>query len=503
MPAPSLNRVRLFTLLLPPVGLVLLWRQPGSGLGRKVAGTLFILLYGVLHAAGVVWLLMQVTPLEVEWRGGFPPVLTFHKTKTDYAAIEAHRSRQTNAGGGAAAAAGLAGVRWTDFRGPNRDGLAAGPLVVPWPAAGLPLLWRQPVGGGYASFVIADGRAFTIEQRRDREVVTAYDLATGREIWAHGYAALFSESMGGDGPRATPTWHEGRLYSLGAVGEFCCLDAASGRVLWRKNLLDEVEGHAANGLYFGLSASPLMVDDLVVALSGEPLGAVKGKPRHGVLAFEQRTGVLRWSALPEKMAYVSPMLVTLAGERQILVVTSTRACGLRPSDGTLLWETPWKVQYDNAIAQPVLVSSNRFLLAAGYGTGCALIELARAGDGRLTAQQLWKNQNLKNKFNSSVFHEGHVYGLDEGILTCLDAATGRRVWKDGRYGYGQLLLAGNHLVVLSGEGDLVLVKATPEGHQEVSRFAAIPGKTWNHPVLAGGYLLVRNAAEMACFRVGP
>ena len=159
--------------------------------------------------------------------------------------------------------------------------------------------------------------------------------------------------------------------------------------------------------------------------------------------------------------------------------------------------------FRSAIAQPVLVSSNRFLLSGGYGTGCALIEVTRAGDGKLSAQPLWKNQNLKNKFNSSVFHEGHVYGLDEGILTCVDAATGRRVWKDGRYGYGQLLLAGDHLVVLSGEGDLVLVKATPEGHREVSRFAAIPGKTWNHPVLAGGWLLVRNAAEMACYRAGP
>jgi outer membrane protein assembly factor BamB len=356
------------------------------------------------------------------------------------------------------------------------------------------------VGGGYASFVIADGRTFTIEQRRDQEVVTAYDLATGREVWAQGYAAQFSEAMGGDGPRATPTWHAGRLYSLGALGEFLCLDAASGRVVWRTNLLGDL---GANGLYFGLSASPLVVDDTVVALSGEPAGAVKGQPRHGVLAFDCGTGVLRWSALKEKMAYASPMLVTLAGERQILVVTSTRACGLRPADGTLLWETPWKVQYDNAIAQPVLVASNRFLLSGGYGTGCALIEVTRAGDGKWAAQSLWKNQNLKNKFNSSVFHEGHVYGLDEGILTCLDAVTGRRVWKDGRYGYGQLLLSGQHLVVLSGEGDLALVKATPAGHQEVSRFAAIPGKTWNHPVLAGGLLLVRNAAEMACFRAAP
>lgn len=506
-----MNRIRLATLLLPPAGLWLLWRHRESGLGRKLLGTVLILLYSLLHAAGVIWLLMLFAGLEIEWRGGFPPVLTFGKTKPDYAAVEAHRARQANAAAPAAPVVpaatnapvlkeGSADAYWTDFRGPRRDGqYTEGPILTRWPADGLRLRWRQPVGGGYASFVVAQGRAFTIEQRREQEVVTAYDMATGRELWAHSYAALFSESMGGDGPRATPTWHDGRVYSLGALGEFCCLDAASGRLLWRKQLLDQF---GATGLYFGLSASPLIVDDNVLVLSGEPVAPMRGRTNHTLLAFDRVNGELRWGMGTEKASYTSPMLVTLAGERQVLVATATRFVGLRPADGAVLWEFPWRVQYDNTIAQPVLTGTNRFVVSGGYGAGCALVEIRREADG-FRARQVWKNQNLKNKFNSSVFRDGFVYGLDEGILTCLDAETGQRRWKEGRYGYGQLLLAGGHLVVLGGDGELVLVEATPERHAEVARFPAIRGKTWNNPALAGGRLLVRNAAEMACFDIAP
>ncbi len=491
----SQSRLRLATLLLPPLGLILLWRLECAGLGRKILGTLGIALYSLIYLAGVVVVLMQFTPLEIEWRGGFPPVLTFHKTKPDYSLVEAHRSTQTNTPLTVKGEAPSANY-WTDFRGPNRDGhYAERTIGTNWPAGGLKEFWRQPIGGGYASFVVADGRAFTIEQRRDEETVTAYDVATGRELWAHRYPALFQEEMGGEGPRATPTWHDGKLYSLGAQGELCCLDAATGRAIWRKNILTEFN---ATGLYFGLSASPLVVDEKLIVMSGEPLAPVKGLTNFGVLALNKQTGAKLWMALPEKAAYASPMLVTLAGERQILVNAARRVVGLRPADGALLWEIPWRVQYDNAIAQPVLVSSNRFMLSAGYGGGSALVEVSRSGEG-FSARQVWKNLNLKNKFNSSVFHEGFLYGLDEGILTCLDAGTGVRRWKDGRYGYGQMLLASGHLVILGGEGDLALVQATPERHVELARFPALKGKTWNHPTIAGGRLFVRNAVDMACY----
>jgi outer membrane protein assembly factor BamB len=381
---------------------------------------------------------------------------------------------------------------WTGFRGPNRDGhYTERPIRIDWPGEGLPLIWRQPAGGGYASFAIANGLAFTIEQRRDIEAVTAYHFDTGVEVWNHTYPALFNEWMGGEGPRATPSWHDGKLYALGAEGDFFCFVAATGEVLWQKNILHE---NGAENLMYGMAVSPLIVDDKVIVLPG-------GREGNSVVAYDRLTGEPVWKAHDDKQAYVSPMLVELAGRRQILVVSARRAMGLAPEDGALLWEYPWTVQYENTIAQPVILGPDRFLLSAGYGTGCAAVEVTLAGEG-FAARTLWQNKNLKNKFTSSVYHQGHVYGLDEAILTCIDAETGQRKWKDGRYEYGQVVLASGHLIILSGQGDLVLVRATPERHEELASFSALRGKTWNHPAIAHGRLFVRNAVEMACFDLG-
>jgi outer membrane protein assembly factor BamB len=192
------------------------------------------------------------------------------------------------------------------------------------------------------------------------------------------------------------------------------------------------------------------------------------------------------------------MLVTLGGRRQILAVTASRAVGLAPEDGSLIWETEWQNGSRINVAQPLIVDKNRFFISAGYGKGAALVEVAGSGKS-LSARKVWENSMMKNKFNSSVLHNGHVYGLDEGILTCLDVATGERKWKGGRYGYGQVLLASGHLIILSDTGELVLVSATPDRYSELSRFSALSGRTWNVPAIADGRLLVRNATEMASY----
>jgi outer membrane protein assembly factor BamB len=196
------------------------------------------------------------------------------------------------------------------------------------------------------------------------------------------------------------------------------------------------------------------------------------------------------------------MLVTIAGLRQVLVVTATRAVGVSPAGGTLLWEYPWPTQMGINVAQPVLLGNDRVFLSSSYGQGAAVFEVVREGD-RFATRTVWQNTRMKNKFTSSLLHEGHLYGLDESILACLDAATGDQKWKGGRYGYGQVLLAGDHLVVLTEDGEVVLVRATPERHHELARFRAIDGKTWNHPVVADGRLLVRNLREMAAFDIRP
>jgi outer membrane protein assembly factor BamB len=379
---------------------------------------------------------------------------------------------------------------WTNFRGPNRDGrYDEKPVLNTWPPNGLTPLWKQPVGLGYASFSVAEGRAYTIEQRRRQEVVAAYDVNTGRELWTQGWNALYSDTTG-DGPRTTPTWDNGRLYALGATGELRCLDAKTGQVFWGKNILSD---NRAENLQWAMAASPLIVDDKVIVLPG-------GSPGTSIVAYNKMTGAPVWKSQNDKQAYVSPMLVTLSGRRQILIVSATRAMGVAPEDGSLLWSYPWDTEYGINCSQPIVVSANRFFISAGYGKGAALVEVTGSGKS-FSAKTIWENVNMKNKFNSSVLHQGYVYGLDEGILTCVDVNTGERKWKGGRYGYGQVILAGSNLIILSDTGELVLVRATPDQHSEVARFQAIEGKSWNYPAIADGRLIIRNANEMAAYNI--
>jgi outer membrane protein assembly factor BamB len=383
---------------------------------------------------------------------------------------------------------------WTDFRGPARDGhYRERPVTMAWPAAGLAPIWKQPVGGGYASFVADGTRAYTIEQRGSQEVVAAYDIRTGREIWTNAWNATFRESMGGDGPRATPTWHDGRLFALGGAGELRAIDAATGATIWRTDILDDA---GASNLQWGMAAAPLIVDQTVVVLPG-------GGNGHSVVAYDVASGKRAWSALDDTASYSSPMLVTLAGVRQILVFTAGRLAAITPDGGQLLWEFPWKTQYGVNASQPLLLGNDRVFVSTGYGSGAAAIEVSRGDDGRFAVKELWRSNRMKNQFTSSVLHEGYIYGLDEAILACLNAATGEIVWKAGRYGYGQVMLANGHLVVLTEGGELALVRATPEAHRELARFPVLDGKTWNHPAMSGGYLLIRNLNEMAAFDLNP
>lgn len=484
--------------VLPPLGLLLLWLRQGTKLTWRLLGTIAIIGFTIGH-------LFLFFGLRVEMDGtGSRPIFSFGTQESRYKELEASRAAQkTQAEKRPAESAAAPAVKsepaflsppyWTSFRGPNRDGVyAERPILTAWPRRGLERLWKQPIGGGYASFVVAAGLAFTIEQRRDREVAAAYDVDTGREIWTNSWPADFQEAMGGDGPRATPTWHDGRLYVQGAEGELRCLEAATGKVVWSKNILSD---NGASNLQWGMSASPLIVDNKVIVQPG-------GSGGSSVVAYDRFTGAAVWKVLDDRQAYTSPMLVTLGGRQQILTVTASRAVGLSPEDGTLLWEYPWATEYDVNASQPIVTGPNRFFISAGYGHGAAVVELQQVG-GRFTTRTVWQNNRMKNRFNPSVLHEGHIYGLDEGILACVDSETGQQKWKGGRYGYGQLLLAGAHLVVTTETGEVVLVRATPDKHEELARFSALDGKTWNVPALADGWLFVRNTTEMACFRIAP
>jgi len=501
-------KVLIFALIiLPPAGLVLLWLRRDTETGKKLFGTLAALaltgLYISIFASGGRIFMARPDPdteshyaeLErqrAEQRQALVPATpTPAELKPDAPESGVPAAPQPAAAAQPVPGVNPAGTYWTDFRGPARDGrYDEKPIRTDWPAGGLNPKWKQLIGGGYASFVIADGLVFTIEQRRSQEIAAAYDLETGREVWTQGWPAEFKESMGGDGPRATPTWDAGRLYVLGAKGDFLCFEAKTGKQYWSKNILRE---NGADNLDWGMAASPLIVDDKVVVLPG-------GSSGKSVVAYNKLSGAPVWRSLDDRQAYVSPMLVTLAGKRQIVVVTARRIVGLNPGDGSLLWQTGWDTQMGINISQPIIVDGNRFFISSGYNKGAALVEISD-NSGSLAARKVWENSSMKNKFNSSVLYEGYVYGLDEGILACVDVKTGDRKWKGGRYGYGQVILASGHLIVTSDTGELALVKATPDQYTEVARFSALEGKTWNYPAISNGRLLVRNQTQMACFDI--
>jgi outer membrane protein assembly factor BamB len=389
----------------------------------------------------------------------------------------------------AAASMASDAAEWPGFRGPGRDGIVRGvTIATDWSASPPAELWRRPIGPGWSSFAVHGELFYTQEQRGEDEVVACYALSTGEPVWYHRDPVRFSEPMAGPGPRGTPTLAGGRVVTLGATGIVNALDALDGTVVWSRNAASDT-GAKVPG--WGFASSPLVVDDLVVvATSGQ------------LAAYGLASGDLRWVGPAGDESYSSPQLATIDGVPQVLLLTGAAAKSFAPADGTLLWEHPWPGFHS---LQPALTADGDVLFGnSGSGGGIGTRRLAVAhGAGGWTVEERWTSDGLKPYFNDFVVHDGHAYGFDNRILSCIDLDNGERQWKGGRYGNGQLVLLANQdlLLVLSEQGELALVGATPDRFTELARFPAITGKTWNHPVLAGHVLLVRNGEEMAAFRL--
>ncbi|HWM89244.1 MAG TPA: PQQ-binding-like beta-propeller repeat protein [Thermoanaerobaculia bacterium] len=387
---------------------------------------------------------------------------------------------------GAVAPAGTeTGADWPGFRGPERNGIVRGVRIeTDWAASPPVELWRRPIGPGWSSFAIRGDFLYTQEQRGDDEVVSCYNLTTGEPVWRHLDAARFYESNGGAGPRGTPTLSNGRLYTMGATGILNALDAGDGSVVWSRNAASDT-GTEVPG--WGFASSPLVVGDVVIV-------ATAGK----LAAYDLATGDPRWFGRDGGDGYSSPHRMTIDGVAQVLLLSGAGAASVAPADGKLLWEHAWKM--GTRIVQPALTADGDVLISAGEG----MRRLAVAqGPGGWTVEERWTSNGLKPYFNDFVVHDGHAFGFDGRILSSIDLKDGKRKWKGGRYGQGQLVLLPDQdlLLVVSEQGELALVRATPDQFTEVARFPAIEGKTWNHPVLAGDVLLVRNAEEMVAFRL--
>jgi outer membrane protein assembly factor BamB len=396
------------------------------------------------------------------------------------------------------AAADEEDVAWPGFRGPARDSVVRGVRIeTDWSRTPPVELWRRPIGPGWSSFAVAGDRLFTQEQRGDEEIVSAYNLKTGEPVWRHRDAARFWESNAGPGPRATPTLRNGRVYTLGGTGILNALDARDGFVLWSRNAASDTGTKVPD---WGIASSPLVVGDIVVVATAGSLAA-----------YDLATGKPRWFGPKDGWGYSSPHLSTIDGVAQIVLVNGPGAIGLAPTDGTVLWKHTWG---GDSIVQPAVLAGGDLLIGSGSGladnTGMLRVHVAhepldsaRAGPGGWIVNERWTSTALKPYFNDFVVHQGHAFGFDGSILACIDLEDGTRKWKGGRYGHGQLVLLSdqNLLLVLSEDGELALVSATPDKFTELGRVPALEGKTWNHPVLVGDVLLVRNGEEMAAFRL--
>jgi outer membrane protein assembly factor BamB len=387
--------------------------------------------------------------------------------------------------------AGALRAEWPGFRGADRDGSVHGVRIdTDWTRQPPRELWRRAIGPGWSSFAVAGDLVYTQEQRGEDEVVSAYKLTTGEPVWRHGDPVRFWESNGGAGPRATPTLHNGRVYTMGATGIVNALDAARGSVIWSHNAATDTGKTVPE---WGIASSPLVIGDVVIV-------AVAGQ----LAAYDAATGQPRWVGQAGGAGYSSPHFAQIGGVPQVLLLRGARTISVSPSDGSLLWEHS-SGQPGGSIVQPALTADGNVLIASGDAMGGIGIRcLAIAHDsGGWKVEERWASRGLKPYFSDFVVHRGYAFGFDGSILASIDLIDGTRKWKGGRYGSGQLVLLPDQdlLLVVSEEGELALVSATPDRFNEVARMPAIDGKTWNHPVLVGDVLLVRNGEEMAAFRL--
>ena len=380
----------------------------------------------------------------------------------------------------------ISATDYPQFLGQNRNGvISTTQLKLDWESSPPKLVWRRSVGAGWSGFAIAGNSAITQEQEDDWEKVVCYELHTGDVQWSHKDNARYHAPPAGLGPRATPTISGNRVYTVGSTGILNCLDFETGEQLWTTNIFEE---HEAEAPPWGVSISPLVFGELVVVSAG------------GAVAYHRETGEIAWVGYRNKSGYSSPLLTTLAGVEQIVIFNQGLVTAHEPLSGGLLWKQPWPPSVE-CVSQPVPLPDDKLLVSSGYGVGAKLFQISRNPMGEFNVSIIWETIHLKAKFTNIIYYNDYLYGLDDGIFACINPADGTRQWKRGRYGHGQTLLISDVLLVLAESGEVVLVDPNPNTHIEHARFAAVKGRAWNTPALAGDYLLVRSDQEAACYQL--
>ena len=377
---------------------------------------------------------------------------------------------------------------WAQWRGPNRDGVSIETgLLTTWPEAGPEVLWRSPIGGGYAGVVIAAGRLYTMAGQGPNEFVLCLDAATGEEVWRFRSDSNFIKSHG-NGPRSTPTVDGSRLYVQSTKGKLYALDAKTGNKIWVQDLRRKFGSEIPR---WGFAASALIEGDLLLL----PVG---GTGDQFMAAFDKHSGEVMWTSHADPLAYSSPIAITALGRRQIVFVTEHNLVSVSPSDGSVYWTHPWSGAIN--IATPIFVPDDRIFVSSAYGKGASMVRLKEADSG-LAVEEVWMSTIMKNWINSSVLHEGYLYGFDSSIFKCIKADTGEEQWKQRGFERGSLILVDGHLIALGESGNLAVVEATPEEYREKASFQVFDSKCWTQPTFLGGRLYVRDEEELVCLNV--
>jgi len=408
-------------------------------------------------------------------------------------------------------------VRWGGFLGNDRSGvLPKRTFAIPGDPAEVAQRWSIGIGGGWSSFAVAGDVAVTLEQRGDRECVAAYRMTDGELLWLVDHVARHYHPLGEGGPRSTPAISGGRVFAQGATGRLWCLDLASGREIWTRDLLqlggwagdaEEAQNASEASIAWGRAGSPLIVDDLCVI----PLGGPEEMPSRSLVALDVETGEVRWTAGEDQISYASPQQMVFDGVPQIVSVNEATITGHDVSTGQVLWSFDWYGRSNTGAncAAAVDAGEDRFLIGKGYGGGSALVKVSRGGEGGGTwrAESVWlSGRLLKTKFTHAVVSDGVAYALSNGALQAVDVDSGRRLWEQprrGRFGQGQVLLAGDTLVVQAEEGEVALVQASRDEYRELVRLPALQHKTWNIPTLVDNVLLVRNDQQAIALELPP
>jgi outer membrane protein assembly factor BamB len=376
---------------------------------------------------------------------------------------------------------------WPQFRGPRGDGSSEGQgLMASWAGGGPKEIWRRPIGEGFSSVAVRGDRLYTMGLHGEQETLFCLGVEDGELVWKAPVGPKFSEEFG-NGPRSTPAVDGERVYALSASGRLAALRTSDGGKVWERDLLADLGGRMP---LRGYSPSPV-IDDALLLLE---VGGAEGK---SIVAFDSATGSPKWTALDQRPGYSTPIVVTIDGIRQYVFAHTAGAdvVALRP-DGSVHWKFNWP---NGPIAMPVFVPPNRIFVSTANDVGSALLEVGRAADGTAAVKQVWASREMKNHFNTTVFHQGHLYGFDNATFKALDAATGQTKWAHRGFGKGSVLLADGLLLVLSDRGVLALVAATPDGYRARGRGQAMNGKSWTSPAIAGGRIILRDQDEIVAY----